>query len=206
MDNLTFDGSNWEDLLRLVTMTNMDALRNPNDYVDGNDLPIEHPKIGFLVKQFDGPALDWVGKEYASNQALFRGPFMAFVEACRDHFGVSDDILLAHRRSQMDALHWKSDLPVFFAEFDRLTQALNIQGHENRINLLRTKLPTTVLKLVAEQALNFQNYDTMRERLLTMWALDPGRHVLGVAGAGPVNPSVKSKRRGGRNKSGGSKN
>jgi hypothetical protein len=147
-----FDGSNWESLSRLVTQA----------------------KLALLAARFDGPALDWFGQRYQNTPAILDN-FDTFIEEVRLAFGVNDEGLRAHRRGQLEALKWQSDLPVFFAEFDRLTTQLGITGNTARIAMVRTKLPTPVQKLLAEQALDFHDYDTMRLRLLTMWALDPNR-------------------------------
>lgn len=167
-DAPTFDGSNWEDLTRLVTLANL-AFFQDDDY---DEAP--RKQCAFLATHFRGPALDWVGSITASTPATLNS-FEGFVEAARNQFGISDTGLSAQRRGQLEALKWHSDLPVFFAEFDRLTHLLGLTGDAVRIALVRNKLPTAVQKLLAEQALDFANYDTMRERLLTMWNLDPGR-------------------------------
>jgi hypothetical protein len=195
-DDILFDGSNWEDLLRLITLTHLDHMRNPSDYQNDDGNIVHSAKIAQLTKHFTGSALDWVGKEYASNPALFQGTFDGFVTTFRNAFGISDIQLDAFRRTQLDDLKWEKELPVFFAEFDRLTQALTITGDSTKITLLREKLPHKVKTLIAEQALDFHNYETMRERLLTMWALDPGDRVVGVAGASATQSPPKPKRRG----------
>jgi hypothetical protein len=112
-----------------------------------------------------------------------------FVMEVRNAFGISDQGLEAQRRGELEALKWQTDLPVFFAEFDRLTQLLNLAGNQTKIALVRSKLPLHVQKLLAEQALNFHDYGTMRERLLTMWSLDPGKAITGTgSGAGKKRP------------------
>jgi hypothetical protein len=133
--------------------------------------------------------LDWVGQA-SQVSANFFDKYDAFIIDVRNAFGISDAGLEAQRRGELESLKWNSDLPVFFAEFDRLTQLLNLTGHEVKIALVRTKLPQHVQKLLAEQALNFANYETMRERLLVMWSLDPGRSIggAGTSGTGKKRP------------------
>jgi len=169
--DVAFDGSNWEDLTRLVTLANLYILQNADDYDDN-----EPAKCALLASKFRGPALDWVGNTYAANTRLMTS-FDGFVTAVRNAFGVSEDGLRAQRRGQLEGLLWQADLPVFFAEFDRLTHQLGVDQNATRIALLRAKLPTHVQKLLSEQALDFHDYDTMRERLLTMWSLDPSRRI-----------------------------
>ena len=168
--SVTFDGSNWEDLTRLVTLARLTFLVSPDEY-DG-----EPARCAYLAQFFRGAALDWVGSVQASTPAVF-SDYDGFVEAARNQFGVSDQGLSAQRRGQLEGLKWQHDLPVFFAEFDRLTHLLGLQGDAVKIALVRSKLPQHVQKLLAEQALDFANYDTMRERLLTMWSLDPSRRI-----------------------------
>lgn len=175
-NSLTFDGHNWEDLVRLLTQAQLEFMSDTNRY-DDDDTPQlnERNKSAWLCKHFRGAALDWVGAVSGSNPAIF-DDYDGLADAAKNAFGVSTEGLQAHRRGQLEALKWRSDLPAFFAEFDRLTMQLLLSGHATRIAILRSKLPVSVQKLLAEQALDFANYETMRERLLTMWALDPHRH------------------------------
>jgi hypothetical protein len=183
--DITFDGSNWEALPRLVTQAKL-ALLLDSQVADSKD------QSAWLAARFRGAALDWLGQRLSHEPALLDS-FDLFVIQVQQGFGVTDDGLQAHRRGQLEALKWCADLPVFFADFDRLTTQLNISGNSTRIALVRNKLPTSVQKLLAEQALDFANYETMRERLLTMWALDPNRQT-----AVTPAPSKKGKPRCGR--------
>jgi len=185
-DAPTFDGSNWEDLTRLVTLAQLQFLQD-EDY---DDAP--RKRCAYLASSFRGPALDWVGSVTATTPNTLNS-FEGFVEAARNQFGISDQGLGAQRRGQLEGLKWNPDLPVFFAEFDRLTHLLGLTGDAVRIALVRSKLPPAVQKLLAEQALDFANYDTMRERLLTMWNLDPGRRT-----SDAVVPVTKKRPRCGR--------
>lgn len=168
---LSFDGSNWEDLNRLVMQSTLARLLE-------SEVNSDAEQCAWLSRHFVGPPLDWVASQYAHDNTLFSGrTFQQYVSLVRQHFGISDDGLRARRRGQLEGLAWNaSDLPTFFAEFDRLTAANLVTGDESKITLLRSKLPVHVQKLLAEQALDFANYDTMRERLLTMWSLDPNRN------------------------------
>lgn len=183
-DDVSFDGSNWQDLTRLVTIARLTFLQD-EDY---DDAP--RKQCAFLAQSFRGAALDWVGSYQAAVPTAFNN-FDGFVEAARNQFGISDQGLSAQRRGQLEALTWRPDLPVFFAEFDRLTHLLDLNGDAVKIALVRSKLPTHVAKLLAEQALDFANYSTMRERLLTMWSLDPSRR---VAQSGPSSEGTNKKR------------
>jgi hypothetical protein len=78
-------------------------------------------------------------------------------------------------RRDLDSLQWNKDVPVFFAEFDRLTLSLGITSHETRVAMVESKLPMMMKVRLAEQCLSFSNYDTMRERFNGMWAMDPSR-------------------------------
>lgn len=199
---LYFDGSNWEDLLRIVTASHMARLYAPGDFTNSDDAYQPSFQVGWVAQRFKGPALDWVGREFAVNSRLFSHDFDEFIESVRNQFGISDLQLSAHRRTQLDNLKWAADLPVFFAEYDRLTALLGITGDSTKITILREKLPHKVKTLIAEQALDFANYDTMRERLLTMWALDPGERVVGVAGPPTSHQPTPKKKKGKKGKGG----
>ena len=170
---LTFDGSNWQDLSRLVTESRMKFLQTAS--ADPDPYEEDSAKCAYLVTKFRGPALDWAGMEYEANQEVFNN-FNNWIVSVRNAFGISDEGLSAQRRSELEALRWSADLPVFFAEFDRITRQLGLNDNATKIALVRSKLPVNVQKLLAEQALNFADYATMRERLLTMWNLDPSRN------------------------------
>lgn len=178
LEAVYFDGSNWETLTRLSTQSFLVRL------TDG-EIDSDIDQCAWLAQRFRGPALDWVGQRLANTPpaTLFAG-YDAFLEEVRNNFGISDGGLNARRRGQLEDLKWDhNDLPVFFAEFDRLTQSLSIAGDDAKISLLRHKLPNSVQKLLAEQALDFHDYATMRERLLTMWALDPHRNTAVTSGS-----------------------
>lgn len=190
--DLYFDGSNWQDLQRLVTSSRMKFLQTSN--LDSDPYENDEAKCAYLISHFRGPALDWAGQQYDADPAVV-DQWGAFIETVRNTFGVTDQGLSAQWRSQLEGLKWQSDLPVFFAEFDRLTTLLALNGNETRIALVRNKLPVHVQKLLAEQALNFADYATMRERLLTMWALDPNRYTaVTVGGSSSTQPKTKRPR------------
>jgi hypothetical protein len=167
-----FDGSNWQDLQRLVTSSRMKFLQTAG--LDTDPYEEDTAKCGYLTSFFTGAALDWAGQQFDLNPAIMNN-FGNYVSTVRNAFGISDQGLQAQWRGQLEGLKWRPDLAVFFAEFDRLTALLNVTGHDARIALVRSKLPFATQKLLAEQALNFNNYETMRERLLQMWALDPSK-------------------------------
>jgi len=191
MSTINFDGSNWQDLIRLVAQANLKFILDSAK--DDPELVTPQARCAYLASNFEGPALDWVGAEHERNTTIFAN-YDGFLVHVRNAFGISDEGLAAQRRNELEGLRWSADLPTFFAEFDRLTQLLSLSSHETRIALVRNKLPAHVQKLLAEQALNFSNYETMRERLLVMWALDPARAIGGASNA----PAAKKRSRCGR--------
>jgi hypothetical protein len=164
-DDLKFNGSNWQALNRVVALCRFQFLQD-SDY-DGE----EAKKCAYLASRFDGPALDWAATLPAAGLSNFEG----FVTATRQAFGIADNNITALLRRDLDQLQWSPDVPVFFAEFDRLTLGLGITSHETRVAMVESKLPSVMKIRLAEQALSFANYDTMRERFNCMWALDPSR-------------------------------
>lgn len=167
-DDLHFNGSDWQALNRIVALAKFQFLQD-SDYDDD-----EPRRCAYLASKFIGPALDWVATSHASNAAIF-STFDGFVTATRQAFGIADNNITALLRRDLDALQWRVETPVFFAEFDRLTLGLGITSHETRIAMVEAKLPMHLKKLLSEQALSFANYDTMRERFNCMWATDPSR-------------------------------
>jgi hypothetical protein len=173
---LVFTGSNWEDLDRLIALAKFHFLID--DDFDDN----EPRRCAHLSKSFGGPALDWSSSTYAAQPAIFED-FDGYILALKQAFGVEANGIQALRRNQLDALRWGVNVPVFFAEYDRLTFQLGITDHGTRIVMLNSKLPLALRTELARQALDFANYETMRERLITMWALNP--HGAGPAQEGP---------------------
>jgi hypothetical protein len=160
---IQFSGANWEDLNRLSLLTTLEERLN-------DDVTDDATKCAWLVKHFTGPALDWVAARLATT-ANFMDDYDNFIEEARTRFGCSDDLLRAHRRAQLESLTWSQDAAVFFAQFDRLTDSLDISTDEVKIQYLHHKLPAPIKRAFAEQALDFQVYGTMRERVLIMWSL-----------------------------------
>jgi hypothetical protein len=166
---LRFNGSNWQDLNRLVALSRF-AFAQDEDYDDNAPRRIAH-----LASSYEGAALDWVSS-FAGGDVAAMGPFEDFVRSTREAFGIADNNITALVRRELDELVWNKDVPVFFSEFDRLTHALGITSHETRVAMVESKLPPLMKARFAEQALSFANYDTMRERCNLMWALDPTRN------------------------------
>lgn len=161
-------GSNWQVLNRIVALAKF-------NFMQDSDYDNDHPrKCAYLASRYEGPALDWVASTTALNLAAFSN-FEGFVTATREAFGIADNNITALLRRDLDSLQWGSDVPVFFAEFDRITLALGIGSHETRVAMVEQKLPMKMKELLATQALSFSNYDTMRERFNCMWAMDPTR-------------------------------
>jgi len=167
-DTTTFNGSNWHELNRLVAQARFHFLQDD----DFDDNPTR--QCAYLAARFSGSALDWVASRTNGDLAVFAN-YNAFVDETRQAFGIADNNIVALLRRELNLLTWHSDAPVFFAEFDRLTLALGITSHETRVAMVESKLPPHLRLLLAQQALSFSNYDTMRERFNCMWALDPTR-------------------------------
>lgn len=166
-DDLKFNGSNWQALTRVVALARFQFLQD-SDYDDD-----AKKQCAYLATRFEGPALDWAAQALVTEGAM--ADFEAFVTSVREAFGVADNNITALLRRDLDQLQWSPDVPVFFSEFDRLTLGLGITSHETRIAMVESKLPNGMKIRLAEQALSFANYDTMRERFNCMWALDPSR-------------------------------
>lgn len=167
-EELKFHGSNWEDLNRIVALARFQFLQD-DDYDESHVR-----RCAYVAQRFTGPALDWVAFVHTVQPRLFND-FDAYITAVREAFGVADNNITALLRRDLDQLQWSQHVPTFFAQFDRLTMGLGISSHETKVAMVESKLPTNMKRLLAEQALSFSNYETMRERLNCMWALDPTR-------------------------------
>lgn len=165
---LKFNGSNWQALNRVVALARFQFAQD-DDYDDS-----PRRQCAYVASRFDGAALDWAATTSATTPAVMND-FDGFIEAARQAFGIADNNITALLRRDLDQLRWTDDVPVFFAEFDRLTLGLGITSHETRCAMVEQKLPQNMKQRLAEQALSFANYDTMRERFNCMWALDPTR-------------------------------
>lgn len=174
-----FNGSDWLSLNRIVALSKFTFTQDA-DY-DKNPAR----QIAYVASQFEGPALDWAASRYAANDPIFLRSFDDFVVSVREAFGIHDGNVDALLRTDLDNLKWQTNVPVFFAEFDRLTTALGITSDESRIVIVQSKLPQHIRKLFAEQALSFANYATLRERCGTMWALNPVKGSSNVPGKKP---------------------
>ena len=179
-EDIYFYGHDGQNLDRLVALAQFKFLAEDAYYVApptaatatapasaGGDATIQS---GYLITRFRGAALDWAVAVSQSNPRTLIN-FRGFVTACKEHFGISDETVQIMRRGELDSLRWGHDVAVFFAEFDRLTFGLGINSDEAKITMVSSKLPAHVNKLLAEQALVFNSYSTMRQRIITMWAL-----------------------------------
>jgi hypothetical protein len=177
-DEEKFNGSNWQTLNRQVALAKFQFLQD-EDY-DKN----APRQCAYLASGFAGPALDWVASTYTIEGTLYDS-FDGFVDRTREAFGIADNNITSLLRRELDCLSWNVEVPVFFAEFDRLTHALGITTDETKIALVNNKLPAKIKGLFAEQCLQFANYDTLRERCNGMWAMDPNRSQLQAKGKKP---------------------
>lgn len=163
-----FNGSNWQDLTRAVALARFAFLQD-DDY-DKN----EPRRCAYLASQFVGPALDWVVSKQSTDANLFNS-FDAFVTSVRNAFGINDANANALLCTDFDSLRWEKEVPIFFAEFERMTLALGITSDTSRSALLDTKLPMDLKKLLASEARVFGSYAAYRDHLIKRWALDPTR-------------------------------
>ena len=172
-----FDGSNWEDLTRL------EALAKVRRLVE-TEIDSDAAEVAWVASRFTGPALDWLAHQLSIPGSSLPTVKAAFYDQVREAFGITDANVQQSQRLQLQALQWRSDLPTFFAEFDRLSHVCGMGGKLNagRMELLRAKIPTSLQTALAQQAFVPVSYEDLRGRLLTMWALDP-RSSSGVAQA-----------------------
>ena len=160
----SFDGTNSDDLARLVTLTKLELAFASGD----NDAD----KSAWLAQHFCGAALDWLEHELADDSEIL-DDFDEFVSQVKRNFGITPDTDRARFQVQFDCLKMGANWPAFLSEFDRLTRKLGMTENRVRLQLLRGKLPASVLTKFAEQGMLMVSYEIIRDRLLTMHALMP---------------------------------
>jgi hypothetical protein len=174
-----FNGSNWEDLNRHIALAKLQFLWDSDYSMDApggtNRVPNEEARCAFLASKFDGPALDWVQAQTAQNFSIFR-TWYGFITLVRNAFGVDDDNIKVLCQGKLDNLRFGQDVPIFFSEIERYFTAIGITGDDTKITIVMQKLPQTVKHMLADQGLQFHNYDTMKKRLLTRWAMQASLH------------------------------
>jgi hypothetical protein len=171
LSEYTFDGSNWEDLTRLITLAKLH--RASQTEVDSDTT-----QSTWCARQFTGPALDWVGLILIVDKPLLDN-FDKFITKLNDHFGITATLISTHQRVQLEALKWRRDAPTFFAEFSRLATECGLGGENaGKLTLLMSKVPDAQKTILARQTPPPTTYAETRARLLSIWANDP--HSTGV--------------------------
>lgn len=162
--SLTFDGSNWEDLDRIVAKAGLQVVL---DQADDDKRPAL--MAAYAAQLLAGAALDW----YVAN-SLKPAATRADVSTAdklrtqlKSHFGITTELLTTYHRHQLDQLKWDPvDIHTFFADFERHTAQLGMLGDSSKIMSLKPKLPEAVQRLVADWGLSGITYANMRERLM----------------------------------------
>lgn len=176
LSDYKFDGSNWQDLERLVTLAKLHR-------TSGTEVDSDVTQSTWVARQFAGPALDWVTNQLVLGDTVF-ADFEGFILSVRTHFGITDALVQAQRRTQLEALKWHKDPPTFFAEFERLSHACGMGGENaGKVTLLLSKVPQAQLTILARQVPPPVSFADHRERLLRVWVTDP------------TQPGVKQERR-----------
>lgn len=166
LSDYKFDGSNWQDLGRLIALAKLHR-------ASGTEVDSDLTQSTWVARQFTGPALDWVANILIVEDTLLND-FNLFTRRIQDYFGIHDNLIQAHQRTQLDALTWHKDWPTFFAEFERLSHACGMGGdNAGKVTLLLSKVPQKHRTVLARQCPPPATYNQHRERLLQIWATDP---------------------------------
>jgi hypothetical protein len=182
---VTFDGSNWADLLQL---TDLVELRSKFD----DDLDTDPKKCAYLATKFRGPALEWASKQLTANSGL-HAQFSGYVLALRLNFGLDDEAMMVRHRILLDQLTWSNNAPLFFAEFESLCSRCNILEPAAKKALLDNKLPVAYRQKLADLGLAIVDWSTLKERIMTIWLLQPSNQT--KIETGDTNrPASKKKR------------
>jgi hypothetical protein len=155
-------------------LTRLAALAKVRRLVE-TEIDSDGAEVAWVASRFTGPALDWLAHRFTDPTWALPTEKAPFYEQVREAFGITDANVQNNQRLQLQALAWRSDLPTFFAEFDRLSIQCGMGGKLNagRLELLRAKLPASLQHSLAQQAFVPASYEHLRERLLLMWTLDP---------------------------------
>ncbi|MCY9656362.1 hypothetical protein [Paenibacillus thiaminolyticus] len=154
-----FDGSNWEDLPRLVSLCYFEFLQS-GKYEDN-----EPAKCARLSSYFTGAALDYASAQYGTTTDVF-SDFEEFVARTKAHFAATEDNLITLKRSALETLSWTDPCSVFFAEFDRLTSSLGINSDVSKVALLKPKLPAYVRQAMASWGVDYTSYHMLRNKIV----------------------------------------
>jgi hypothetical protein len=167
---LTFTGVDYDDFLQLVGHTEIVAIFDPQKF------DTDSKKVAYTAAHFTGSALQWL---------LDQGPFMegSTFFASWQNFqqlvqtsccGATDsDVLKIQRTHKLDNLKLGQDLPLFLAEFERLTRLLGISGNSGRLAILRPKLSRFYQEALAHNGVAHAEYQEMKDYLLNVWTMRP---------------------------------
>jgi hypothetical protein len=165
---LTFTGVDYDDFLQLVGHTEIVAIFEPGKF------DTDAKKVAYAAAHFTGSALQWL---------LDQGPFMAgstFFDSWQNFQGLvqssccgitDSDILKIQRSKKLDQLKIGNDLPLFFAEFERLTRLLGLEGNNARLAVLRSKFPKYYQEALATNGIAHDTYQSIKDYLLNVWTM-----------------------------------
>lgn len=165
---IIFTGEDWPALMHLVELSRL-QFDQDDDYDDN-----QPRRCAYLASRFRGTALEWYANERATNTALMND-FDTFVQTVRNHFGITDAAVSLRNKLELENLRMTADLPAFFGRFETLTLRLALTNDATRIELLRPKILMKYKEAIASSGLDYVTYPSLKDRISTMWAMDPHR-------------------------------
>jgi hypothetical protein len=167
---ISFNGVDYDDFLQLVGHTEIVAIFEPTKFDS------DQKKVAYAASHFTGSALQWL---------LDQGPFVTGTTffASWSNFqqlvqtsccGITDsDVLHIQRATKLDDLKLGKDLPLFFAEFERLTRLLGTTSSQTRMAMIRAKLPRYYQDALAANGIAHGSYQSLKTYLLNVWSMRP---------------------------------
>lgn len=170
---IVFTGEDWAALLHLVELSKL-HFDQDDDYDDN-----QPRRCAFLASRFRGTALEWFANERSMDTALMND-FDTFVQSVRVHFGITDGAVTLRNKLELENLQMTADLPTFFGRFETLTLRLGLTADAVRTELLRPKILMKYKESLAITGLDYTTYASLKDRISTMWAMNPHRqHAIG---------------------------
>lgn len=161
-DEVFFDGSNWDDLDRLITVAKFLVLLD-------KDLDGDSAEVPLISTGLRGAALDWLIANSTASPPKDVSTTAKLKNQLEAAFGITTGLRTTRYRQQLAELKFDHlDLSTFFADFNRLTQQLGMIGDSSRIMALNEKLPPSIKVDMAKLGLAGMTYDTARDRIMAM--------------------------------------
>jgi len=164
----------------------------------------EEARVGYLARFYRGPALDWLSVKISKASYPGLSNFRVFVDDTKAAFDLEEEDQKVQARQQLLELQQKrTDLLLFLARFEALTEFLGIVSDYSRTTLLIPKLEGYYRNNLATTGSTNHNYKVVKSTLQHLYSnrafvSTPANKPRNVGrdkkkpGAGPPTAPVKS--------------